>query len=105
MVTGTGTVYLEGGGHVRAEPAGPELSRVPQSRVLGFDGRLSYRCVRSRPFWAVLVGRRALWDDSFAGDHLFVVARTDLGGGRPRSPLTRVWNAIWSAVERALGIG
>ncbi len=106
MATGTGSLYVEGGGHVRSEPAGVgNRPRVPQSRVLGFDGRLAYRCVRSRPFFSVLVGRRGLWDDSFAGEHAFVVARTALGEGRPRSAARRAWDAVWGAAERALGIG
>ncbi len=102
LAEGTGSIVLEGRGHLQAEPAGGAVG-IASARVLAFDGQLAYRTTRTRPFWPYLAGLRGLVEDMFEGDAIFVVGKTVQDEAR-MGPAQKVANALFSAVEKALGI-
>lgn len=102
LAEGTGSILLEGRGHLQAERAGGAIG-IASARVLAFDGQLAYRTTRTRPFWPYLAGLRGLVEDVFEGDALFVVGKTTQDE-RNANPARRLANAVFSTFEKALGI-
>lgn len=88
------TLIVEGTRGVRLEHAGPGRA-LNQSATIGFSAGLAYGVRRSETFGAYLLGRQALFNDSFqsdAGYHLHEEAPMRTRGG-----------GIWSAGFRGLG--
>ena len=88
------TLIVEGTRGVRLEHAGPGRG-LNQSATIGFSAGLAYGVRRSETFGAYLLGKQALFNDSFqsdAGYHLHEEAPMRTRGG-----------GIWSAGFRGLG--
>ncbi|QOY93159.1 hypothetical protein IM543_16500 [Massilia sp. UMI-21] len=100
---GPATLVLRGCRGVRMEQAGDGRS-ISQDATLGFSAQARYRTVRAEPFLPYLMGRQALFHDSFAGqDACFLyeeVPRTARAGRRASNPL----EVLLDAGLKAFGI-
>ena len=97
------TLILEGARGVRLERAGSGRGS-DQAATLGFSARLAYSVARSETFGAYLLGRQALFKDSFAsgdGVHLQEEAPMQTGQG---GPWGRGLRGLGDAALRVVGL-
>lgn len=64
LFCGSGLILLQGAGGIREEH-GAFSSKIEESAVIGFDGRMSYATARTEDAWSYLTGRARLVDDLF----------------------------------------
>jgi hypothetical protein len=97
------TLVVQGARGVRLEPAGPGRG-MNQSATIGFSAGLDYRVSRSETFGAYLLGKQALFVDSFQGRSGFYLHEEmpgeRLGGGQLAGGL----RGLSDAVLKVLGL-
>lgn len=97
---GTGCVYVEAPGGIKASGASPTVG-VEERLVVGFDSRLAYSTRRTETFWPYLIGKVPLIDDQFEGRWIFLtrVASTT----EPKNAAIRNLELFLSAVGKFFG--
>ena len=98
---GTGTVFLQGRGDLRAErvEGGPE--RVEERLVVGFDARLGLRTRRTATFLPYLLGITPLTEDAFEGTGVYLWQKS--AAATATGLVERSLGLMWSAVGKLLG--
>ena len=98
---GTGSLWIQGFGDVHPEVLTGQESHQAGSAYLCFDGRLQTRSLRRETFVPYLLGRVPLLEVSMKGEGLYAWQKSIHATGT--NPVTRAWNAFWSALGRLLG--
>ncbi len=101
MVSGTGSLVVQGRGDVVATSPRGGTTRIEQHLVMGFDSRLYVGVNRTEVFWPYLWGRTPLVDDEFTGSHPLFWQKASAVG--PSNPVARVFGAFFSAIGKLLG--
>jgi uncharacterized protein (AIM24 family) len=100
-VRGTGRCVLEGFGDVVAQTVGEGTSKIEQSLLVGFDGRLRYSTARTETFLPYFLGRTPLVDDVFAGPGVYVWQKNTRN--TPRTFAERTFELVFGALGKLLG--
>ncbi|TVQ96084.1 MAG: hypothetical protein EA398_16440 [Deltaproteobacteria bacterium] len=98
---GTGSLWLQGFGDVHPETLTGRESHQAGPAYLCFDGRLQTRSLRRETFVPYLLGRVPLLEVSMKGHGLYAWQKSIHATGT--NPVTRAWNAFWSALGRLVG--
>lgn len=101
VVEGTGALFLEGVGDLRAEPLQGQARQESPGAIVLWDARLSYRARRTETFVPYLLQGDRLVEVVFEGDGVFVWQKCDTATGV--GPVQRAANAFWSVLGRVLG--
>ena len=99
---GTGLLILRGGGTLSARDVDGGDLRTLQSRVLGFDGRLTYSTRRTGSFLLYLLGRSELIEDRHRGQGL-LITQSAVPARPPGSPVERALDALLGGIGKLLG--
>ncbi|PUA79646.1 hypothetical protein [Nocardioides currus] len=101
MFGGTGSLIVQGTGDVVATTPRDRSTRMEQHLVMGFDSRLTVGVNRTEVFWPYLWGRTPLVDDQFTGRHPLFWQKSSTTG--PTNPITKTFDAVFSAFGKLLG--
>lgn len=100
---GPATLVVKGRRGVRLENASGGRV-VSQDATLGFSTNTVYSTVRARPFLPYMLGRRALLNDKFVGEHAYYLYEEIPGRGQPGEGNRNPLEALVDAGLRALGV-
>jgi hypothetical protein len=101
LLSGTGSLVIEGVGDVVAERLQGSRAKIEQALVLGFDSRLSLRTSRTETFLPYLFGKAPLVDDVFEKSGNYFWQKTVKEPSR--NPIERGFDALFSALGKLLG--
>jgi len=100
---GPATLVVKGRRGVRLENASGGRV-VSQDATLGFSTNTVYATVRARPFLTYMLGRRALLNDKFTGEHAYYLYEEIPGRGQPGERNRNPLEALVDAGLKALGV-
>jgi len=100
---GPATLVVKGRRGVRLENASGGRV-VSQDATLGFSTNTVYSTVRARPFLPYMLGRRALLNDKFVGEHAYYLYEEIPGRGQPGERNRNPLEALVDAGLKALGV-
>lgn len=100
---GPAVFILQGGRGVRLEAAGRGRG-INQAATIGFSPGLAYRVARSETFGAYLLGKQALFNDSFEAGRGGHIHEEMLPSTAVRDPVRRALQGIGDALMKLFGL-
>lgn len=102
IVSGTGDIYLEGGGAITAQPV-PETTQLEMRYYIGFDARMKEGIARNENAWAYLLSSdHDLFETRLIGERLYIWEKSPLTD--KRTLLSRALDPILNAIGKFFGI-